>query len=159
MRTPVSPPNLVPVREEDFEDMLVIRIAALRESLERLGRFDPQVARARLSAGFMPQYMHHIEVDGSRAGFVTLRPMPSAETPTLKLEHLYLLPSAQGQGVGSWVLQWAKAQAQSAKSDIALSALQDSDANRFYLRHGFVKTGESDFDIDYRWSTCCGAAA
>lgn len=158
MRTPVSPPTLATVRDEDFEDMLVIRIAALRRSLERLGRFDPQVARARLSAGFMPQYMHHIEVDGSRAGFVTLRPMPSAEKPTLKLEHLYLLPRAQGRGAGSWVLQWAKAQAQAAQSDIALSALQESDANRFYLRHGFVTTGASDFDIDYRWSACGGAA-
>ena len=159
MRATIAPPKLIPVREDDFEDMLIIRIAALRESLERLGRFDPQVARARLTAGFLPQYMHHIEVDGFRAGFVTLRPTQGGEPPTLKLEHLYLLPSMQGQGLGSWVLQWAQAQARAAKCDIVLSALQQSDANRFYLRHGFVKIGESDFDIDYRWAACQELAA
>ncbi len=147
------------MQEDDFEDMLIIRIAALRESLERLGRFDPQVARARLIAGFLPQFMHHIEVDGCRAGFVTLRPILGSEPATLKLEHLYLLPSMQGKGLGSWVLRWAQAQARAAKRDIVLSALQQSDANRFYLRHGFVKTGESDFDIDYRWSACREMAA
>ena len=33
--------------EADFEDLLALRIAAMRESLERLGRFDPERARSR----------------------------------------------------------------------------------------------------------------
>ena len=35
------------VSEADFEDLLALRIAAMRESLERLGRFDPERARSR----------------------------------------------------------------------------------------------------------------
>lgn len=132
---------------DDFEAMVALRIEALRESLERLGRFDPLRARERLAAGFVPEYMRHIEQDGQRVGFITLRP----DSDVFKLDHLYILPAIQNQGVGLWALQWAKTQATAMDRDITLAALQRSDANRFYLRHGFVKTGESEFDIDYRW--------
>ena len=154
---PATPPVLAPVQSCDFEAMLKLRIAALRESLERLGRFDPARARERLAAGFAPQHMHHIEVDGQRVGFVTLRPDLIQQPASLRLDHLYLVPNAQGRGVGSWVIGWAKAQAH--RRDIQVSALQHSDANRFYLRHGFVKTAERDFDIDYCWSPEGGVPA
>jgi len=32
---------------------------------------------------------------------------------------------------------------------VTLSALRGSDSNRFYRRHGFVQTGEGEWDIDY----------
>jgi len=136
-----------PVAAGDFEPMVALRIAALRASLERLGRFDPARARERLQAGFAPEYMQHICVDGERIGYVTLRPAGGA----LKLEHLYIRPGEQGRGVGSWVMDWIKTTAQASGQDVTLSALKLSDANRFYLRHGFVPVGESEFDIDYRW--------
>jgi GNAT superfamily N-acetyltransferase len=139
--------RLAQVQAADFDAMVEIRIAALQESLERLGRFDPVRARERLAAGFIPEFMNHIELDARRVGFITLRPDGGA----LKLDHLYLLPLAQGQGIGAWALNWAKAKAQAMCCDITLSALRQSDANRFYLRHGFSKTSESEFDIDYRW--------
>jgi len=138
------PLALTPVAAADFESMLALRIAALRPSLERLGRFDPQRARERLAGQFEPAAMRHIERDGQRIGFLTLKPADGC----LRLEHLYVLPGQQGQGVGAWVLDWVKSHGQ----DVTLAALKLSDANRFYLRHGFVVTGESDFDIDYRWS-------
>ena len=140
--------SFAPVVEGDFEAMLAIRVEALRDSLERLGRFDPVRARERLMAGFKPEFMQHIVRDGERIGFVTLRPDPAAGPSVLHMDHLYLRPGWQGQGVGAWVLAWVKAQA----SDIRLSALKHSDANRFYLRQGFVQVGESEFDLDYRWS-------
>lgn len=142
-------PQLTSVVPDDFEAMVALRITALRKSLERL---DPVRARARLAAGFVPQYMHHIVVDGQRVGFTTLRPDDAVTPSTLKLDHLYVLPAFQSQGLGAWVLNWAKAQAIAAQIDITLSVLILSDANFFYLRHGFVQTGESDFDIDYCWS-------
>ena len=145
-------PSLKPVLATDFDDMVTLRIEALRESLERLGRYDPSRARARLADGFAPQYMHHIEVDGQRIGFVTLRPDDAAQPISIRLNHLYIRPGAQGRGTGEWVLNWAKRQAVCAGRDITLSALKQSDANRFYLRHGFVTVGESEFDMDYRWS-------
>jgi GNAT superfamily N-acetyltransferase len=136
--------SFAPVVAEDFESMAELRIAALRESLERLGRFDPQRARARLQAAFVPQYMQHICLADERIGYVTLRP---TDESSLHLEHLYIRPGQQGQGVGAWAMAWIKNHGQ----DVTLSALRLSDANRFYLRHGFEVVGESAFDIDYRW--------
>ena len=141
--------SLQPVDSSDFEDMLAVRIDAMRPSLERVGRFDLARSRERLSAGFVVPFMHHIVLDGDqRVGFVTLKP---EGTDALRLDHLYLRTGFQGSGIGEWVLRWAKAQAREKNLDITLTALVQSDANRFYLRHGFVLEGEEGVDLHYRW--------
>ena len=136
-------PTLAPVADADFEAMLSIRIEALRDSLERLGRFNPEVARARLKSQFRPEWMNHLVVDGERVGYFTVEPREGE----LRLHHLYLRPEAQGQGVGAWVLDQVKAQGK----PITLAALRESRANDFYLRHGFRVVEAQEFDIEYRW--------
>lgn len=144
-------PALTPVFPTDFDDMVALRIEALRESLERLGRFDPVLARERLAAGFVPEHMRHIDLGDERIGFITLRPESGPAPSALHLDHLYVRPAFQGQGIGAWALDWAKGQATGQDFDITLSALKLSDANRFYLHHGFVQVGEGEFDLHYRW--------
>ncbi|MFG6413873.1 GNAT family N-acetyltransferase [Roseateles sp. DC23W] len=136
-------PTLAPVADADFEDMLALRIAALRESLERLGRFDPAVARARLRAQFHPERMNHLLLVGRRAGYFTVE----EQGEELRLHHLYVHPDAQGQGLGAWVVAHLQAQGR----PITLAALRDSRANLFYVRHGFQVVDEQPFDIEYRW--------
>ena len=136
-------PTLAPVVDADFEAMLALRIEALRESLERLGRFDPAVARARLKSQFQPAWMRHLVVNGERVGYFTVEPRGSE----LRLHHLYVTPAAQGHGIGAWVLGQIKSQGQ----PITLAALRESRANGFYLRHGFQVVQAQDFDIEYRW--------
>jgi GNAT superfamily N-acetyltransferase len=142
---------LATVTTGDFDQMVALRIEALRESLERLGRFDAVRARERLASSFVPEHMQHIELDGERVGFLTLRLNDRNSLPTLQLDHLYIRPDFQDRNIGAWALNWAKAQAKRQRCDITLSALKQSAANRFYLRHGFVQVGESEFDLDYRW--------
>ncbi|WP_298213233.1 GNAT family N-acetyltransferase [Acidovorax sp.] len=134
----------------DFGSMADLRAEALRESLERLGRFDPLRVRERLRSAFEPACMRHILVGGERIGYLTL--IPKADARCLRLHHLYIRPSHQGQGAGAWALEWVKAQGRSCAQDITLSALRGSDANRFYLRHGFQLVEEQEFDLEYRWS-------
>ena len=136
-------PTLAPVADADFEAMLALRIEALRESLERLGRFNPDVARARLRSQFQPAWMQHVVLNGERVGYFTVEPREGE----LRLHHLYLWPQAQGQGVGAWVLDQIKSRG----LPITLAALRESRANGFYLRHGFRVVGVQDFDIEYRW--------
>jgi GNAT superfamily N-acetyltransferase len=148
--------SLQPVDSSDFEAMLALRIDAMRPSLERVGRFDAARSRERLSAGFVVPYMHHIVLDGDqRIGFVTLKP---EDSDALRLDHLYLRTGFQGLGIGEWVLEWAKSQARAQRLDIKLTALVKSDANRFYLRHGFVLEGEEGVDLHYRWRVASEAA-
>lgn len=143
--------SLQPVLAADFEDMLALRIDAMRPSLERVGRFDLARSRERLTAGFFPAYMRHILLDGERVGFFTLKPEGAEGEMALRLDHLYLRSSASGQGIGSWVLRQVLAQARERGLAVKLTALKESDANRFYLRHGFVLQGEEGVDLHYGW--------
>jgi GNAT superfamily N-acetyltransferase len=140
--------SLQPVIAGDFEEMLALRIDAMRPSLERVGRFDLARSRERLSASFLPQNMQHILLDGKRVGFFALKPEGQA---ALRLDHLYLPSNASGQGIGSWVLQQVLSQARERGLAVRLTALRESDANRFYLRHGFVLQGEEGVDLHYEW--------
>jgi predicted enzyme related to lactoylglutathione lyase/N-acetylglutamate synthase-like GNAT family acetyltransferase len=134
-----------PVGEADFDALLAIRIEAMRDSLERLGRFDPERARARLRATFRPDHTWFIERDGARIGFYALRP----EGDGLRLDHLYVVPAAQGLGVGGQVLGRLLRDADLRGLPVRVGALRGSDSNRFYRRHGFEPVAESEWDIDY----------
>ena len=133
-----------PVVDADLESLFALRMDAMRESLARLGLTDLQHSRNRYASQCEAGAMQHIVRDGIRVGFVQLVPAEGY----LHLIQLFLSPQAHGGGVGAWVLDWAKSHGQ----EIRLSALKFSAANRFYLRHGFEQVGESDLDIDYRWS-------
>jgi N-acetylglutamate synthase-like GNAT family acetyltransferase len=136
-----------PVLPEDFDAMAAIRAEALRESLERLGRFNEQRSRERLQSQFEPEFMQHICWQSRRIGFYTLR----AEQNVLRLHHLYILPANQNLGLGSEVMKRILQIAKEQKKDVTLGALKQSKANDFYLSHGFQLVQEEEFDNEYRW--------
>jgi GNAT superfamily N-acetyltransferase len=146
--TPAARPilQLTPAGEGDFEALLALRMAAMRESLTRLGRFDPQRARERLSRGFNPAHTRHILRDGDLVGFVVVIPRPH----DLLLDHLYIHPSAQGEGIGGWVMRQVLAQADVQGLPMSVTALKHSDATRFYERHGFILEAEGEWDLYFR---------
>ena len=130
----------------DEADALVdIRIDAMRESLVRIGRFNPQRARDRFLSSFDPVFCKFIVVNGVRAGFFVTRQVDNH----LALEHLYIRPQYQGKGFGSSVLAAIFADADLASIPVRVGALRNSDSNRFYQRRGFRKVGETEFDIYY----------
>jgi GNAT superfamily N-acetyltransferase len=139
------PFSLQPATADDFEDLLALRLRAMRASLTQLGRYDEQRARARLAAGFEPAHTQHIVVAGQRVGFIVLKRLSHA----LRLDHLYIDPTAQRRGTGSGVLGWVCRQADDQLLPVELVALKGSDANRFYQRHGFALTADGTWDHDY----------
>jgi GNAT superfamily N-acetyltransferase len=136
---------LIPVQLDDFEELATLRVEAMRESLERLGRFDAERARERLRDGFAPDCTRHILAAGQRAGFVTVK----RRELDLYLEHFYVRPAYQGRGIGALVLGRIFQEADQQGLPLALSALRGSDANEFYVRHGFVRCEETEWDIYY----------
>jgi GNAT superfamily N-acetyltransferase len=141
-------PNLIeltPAVADDLEALVALRIEAMRESLERVGRFDPVRARERFAAGFSPEHTHHVVVANARVGFVVVKP----QADHLLLDHLYIQPDLQSQGIGAAVLARVFAQADQAALPLRVGALRESASNRFYLRHGFVWVEEADFDNYY----------
>lgn len=147
LRPSSSSPRIVlaPAAPGDAEALVALRIEAMRESLERIGRFDPLRARERFLAGFSPAHTRHIHVEGERVGFVVVKPQAGA----LLLDHFYIRPACQGQGIGSAVLALVIEEACAMAVPLRVGALRESDSNRFYLRHGFRCVEQGEFDNHY----------
>lgn len=138
--------TFTPASEDDFEPLLALRHLAMRESLERVGRFDPDRARARFRAGFSPEHTVLIHDGGVFVGCVTVRPMDDGAA---WVENLYLHPGQQGRGLGAQVMRRILDDAGAQGRTVRLSVLVQSDANRFYERLGFVETHREAWDIYY----------
>lgn len=136
---------LVPAQQDDAEQLVALRIAAMRDSLTRIGRFDPQRARERFLSGYSPAHTRHLEVAGRRIGFVAVKPQADA----LLLDHLYIHPDSQGRGIGAMVLARIIDEARALCLPLKVGALRDSDSNRFYQRYGFKLVAQEEFDNYY----------
>lgn len=67
----------------------------------------------------------------------------------MRIEQFYLAEKFQRLGWVSAVLRRLFDEAPPQATRFRVGALRDSDANRFYLRHGFVKVSEDESDIAY----------
>lgn len=138
------------VEEGEKEALAELRIAAMRPSLEAVGRFDPDRARSRFLDNFRRDSTRKIEVDGRLAGFYVLK----EKADHLYLDHMYIRPELQGNGLGSLILEGIIVEAQERGLPLRLGALRGSRSNQFYQSHGFVQTHEEEWDIYYEHSKC-----
>jgi ribosomal protein S18 acetylase RimI-like enzyme len=92
--------------------------------------------------------VHGASMDGSLVGFIAFRED--------WIDQLYVLPEAQGRGLGAALLRVA----QSSWPQLSLWTFQRNTAARhFYERHGFVSVEETDGrlneerepDVRYHW--------
>ena len=133
------------VSEVDAKSLAEIRVEAMRESLESVGRFDPARARSRFLSGFEPRYTTAILATGQCVGFFVVKPTAGG----LFLDHLYVLPSHQSQGIGSAILKSLFVEADARHCEVTVGALRGSRSNEFYQRHGFVLVKQEAFDNYY----------
>lgn len=142
---PTASAAWAPATASDAEPLATLRMEAMRASLERVGRFDAARARHRFLSTFRPDGTRILRVDGQLVGLLAVK--RAAEE--VHLEHLYIKPGWQGQGLGAAALQKVCADADRDGLPVRLGALKGSDANRFYARHGFILVHESEFDSHY----------
>ena len=135
-----------PAAAADLERLVELRIAAMRESLERIDRFDPARARRRMVEQFRPEHTRLIWRSEVFAGCVALGP----DAPGwLRLEHFYIHPDHQGSGLGANVLATLLAESDAQALAVKLTVLRESAANRFYARFGFAEIGRDEVDVFY----------
>ena len=146
--------DFAPVTVADFDELVALRIATMRPSLERIGRFDPQTAAERFRNTFRPAVTRRIIVDGGHAGCVGFwaEPFDAAGVDlslAMRVEHFYIAEPFQRRGLGGTVLRRLLNSAPDNVKLFCVGALRDGEANRFYQRHGFVKVSEDEWDIAY----------
>ena len=131
--------------EEHFEPLLELRFAVMREHLERVFRYKPSRARRIFREHFDEPGMRLILVGEEIAGCVGFR-IGAAE---IKLDSFYLQPRHHNTGLGTTILKVLLAEADALGLPIRLEVLTGSKADRFYLRHGFVKVAEDAIEGAY----------
>lgn len=134
-----------PATDADFEPLLALRIEVMREHLERVFRYDPERARRVFREHFHEPGLRLILADGATVGCVGFR-IGSAE---IKLDSFYLARRYHDTGLGTAILKVLLAEADALGLPIRLEVLNGSKADRFYLRHGFVKLSEDAIEGTY----------
>lgn len=126
-------------------ELAELRARAMRDSLDTLGRYDEVRVRQRLLDSYQPRNTHVVYRQGKLIGFYVIEKCLDA----YGLRHFYLDTPYQGQGFGEIILEHI----QSFYTDlpIRLNALKGSRVNAFYQHHGFVKTGEEEYDFHYEY--------
>ena len=137
--------RFAPPGEADFEPLLALRIDVMREHLERVGRFKPSRARRLFRGHFDEPGMRLILVDGQRRGCVGFR----EQADCVKIDSFYLDRSLHNGGLGTTILLALLAEADALNKPVRLEVLTGSKADRFYLRHGFVKVRENEIEGEY----------
>ena len=140
-----TPWRFGPAGEADFEPLLALRIEVMREHLERVFRYDPERARRVFREHFDEPGLRLILVDDALAGCVGFRIGPAE----IKLDSFYLDRRRHNTGLGTTILKALLAEADALRLPIRLEVLNGSKADRFYLRHGFVKLSEDAIEGTY----------
>jgi GNAT superfamily N-acetyltransferase len=134
-----------PISEADFEPLLALRIDVMREHLERVFRFKPSRARRIFREHFDEPGMRLILMGDERIGCVGFRDEPEC----LKIDSFYLERRFHNSGLGAAILKVLLVEADAKAKPVRLEVLTGSKADRFYLRHGFIKLREDAIEAEY----------
>ncbi len=134
-----------PVKEADFEPLLALRTEVMREHLERVGRYTPERSRKMFRGHFDEPGTRLILHDGVRVGCVGFR----KHDHEIKIDSFYLERRLHGSGLGTSILKALLVEADATGLPVRLEVLNGSPADRFYLRHGFVKLREDEIEGFY----------
>ncbi|NDH61920.1 MAG: N-acetyltransferase [Alphaproteobacteria bacterium] len=134
-----------PVGEADFEPLLAMRIDVMREHLERVFRYKPSRARRIFREHFDEPGMRLILLDGERVGCVGFR----RHAQEIRIDSFYLDRRLHNSGLGTKILTVLLDEADAMGLPVRLEVLTGSKADRFYLRHGFMKLREDEIEGYY----------
>jgi GNAT superfamily N-acetyltransferase len=133
-----------PTEEADREFAKNVHHCSYRNVVERqFGSWDEAVQNRFFTEGWKPGISQIILVDSKPIGSLLVE----YHDDCLKLVEMQILPEYQSQGIGSEILRQQIALAKSERLPLRLQVLKENKAQELYLRHGLVKSGETDTHI------------
>ena len=134
--------------EADREFLWRLHALAMRGPVERTWGWDENFQRGYFEEHFDPAKQRIVVVDGQDVGGL----QTERRTDSLYLSKVEILPSFQGQGLGTRIVQDLLAEARAQGLPVTLQVLKEHPrARRWYEQLGFVVTGETE--ISYLMST------
>ena len=132
----------------DMEFMLRVHREAMGPHVERaFGPWDEASQRARFLQTTRPADHRIVLLDGEPAGCLWVR----EHEDSLELVRIYLLPEAQGQGLGTRLTREVQERARAAGLPLRLRVLKVNPARRLYRRLGFEIAGETESHLQMVW--------
>jgi len=133
--------SLRPAAETDREFLRRVQREAMRPHVERLfGAWDDAFQRERFDATTDPSTHEIIAYGGNPVGCQWV----GAHADSLELVRLYLLPEAQGSGIGTKLVQRLLTRAQAQDLPVQLRVIRENPARRLYERLGFRVVAETE---------------
>ncbi len=140
--------TLRPGTQDDSRFAFDVKKAALGEYVRETYGWDEEEQRRLHEQRFRPPATRIIMSEGRSIGLVTVHQADDR----VHLLQLFLLPEAQGKGVGTQVLAQVLDEARHAQRPVALRVLKSNPrAKAFYERHGFALVEETE--THYRMET------
>ena len=133
-----------PAKTDDYEFLFELKKAAEYEPIKSVFGWDEAIQREIHQQEWDEIRPTMIEIDGERVGSYLVQ----HNEDHLYFGRFFLLPKAQGQGIGSQILQGVIEQSQQQGLPIRLIYLQGNRVGELYQRMGFVITSQ---DHQFVW--------
>lgn len=138
------------VMPNDKEFVHTVHDNAYRDVIiQQFGTWDQKVEDTFFEAIWALKDLQIIEYKEERCGFYCVEPMSGS----LFLSEIVLMPSAQGKGIGSYLIKKLQLRSTDECKPITLEALKSNTlAKSLYKRLGFVQVGTNDTHIQMVWT-------
>lgn len=124
----------------DAEFLFALFAAALGPYVERTYGWDEADQRRRFAEATRPEEHQVVESEGRPVGCLKVRRLPGE----IRLDRIFLLPEAQGRGIGSRLVGGVLEGAAEEGLPVRLRCMKVNPARRLYARLGFAVTGSTD---------------
>jgi ribosomal protein S18 acetylase RimI-like enzyme len=131
-------------QDSDFARRLYFE--TMRERIERLFGWDQEGQEASFAEWFKADEVRIVMANGSDVGWVQQRPDGEA----IFLVSIYIIPSMQGKGIGTQVIQTLLDLARQRHQVVTLAVMKINPAFALYKRLGFQVTHEDEHKLYMR---------
>jgi len=133
---------------EDGPDLFELHRIAFKEHIERTWGWDEKWQRANFVRECASSITSVVRLNGRTVGYLQVQHDPHC----IHLQNIALHPEVQNKGMGTTLLNDLKAAAAAREVPLELAVFRTNEsAQRFYERHGFVRTSESKTHIEMSW--------
>ena len=126
--------------EEDFDFLFAMHIATMKDYVDQIWGWDDAFQESLFRERYIPNQIQVIKFDGKDIGMISLE----ERTDDVFLRAIEILPTHQGQGIGSRIIQEIIDDAESKQKPVSLSVLKGNPAKSLYERLGFSVIEETD---------------
>jgi len=137
---PIPPIGFRQATEEDFDFLYAMHIATMKDYVDQIWGWDDAYQEALFRERFIPNQIQVITFEGKDIGMISLE----ERTDDVFLRAIEILPTHQGQDIGTRIIQEIIDDAASKQKPVILSVLNVNPAKSLYERLGFSVIEETD---------------